>query len=155
MNITSKQLSTIFITLIFFGSSFAFALNYVLPQQTKEKKLPNVVEQPISDSQRKYFIDNDITMLSLFYTKDNKDSAKVKEEVENLAKEFDDKLIVEEIDARVYQSFSAGYNIRYVPTIIIRGKANSNQPIRVEEPQEYSQLKNEVCSTYKDRPKVC
>jgi len=156
MEITKKQMGTIFVAFIFFGSSFAFAINWVLPsEQKQEKRLPNVFEQPLSDSQVNYFLDKDVSVLILFYSTDNKDSVNQKNIAESIANNMKDRLAVEEINVREYQSFSAYYNVRYVPTIIIKGEANLNEPIRFESLLTESELKNNICSSYKEKPSAC
>ncbi|MCD6398545.1 MAG: hypothetical protein J7L08_01355 [Candidatus Aenigmarchaeota archaeon] len=156
MNITKKQMGTIFVAFIFFGSSFAFAMNWVLPsEQKQENRLPNVFEQPLSDSQISYFLDKDISILFLFYSDDNKDSVNQKNIAENIANTMKDRLVIEEINVREYQSVSAYYNVRYVPTIIIKGEGNLNEPIRFDNLVTESDLKNSICSSYKEKPAVC
>ena len=155
MEINAKQAGTILIAFIFIGSTIGFALNWATPGEKKEKTPENLFTRPLSNSERRYFINNDQTVLTLFYIPNDIDSSNMKEMIENFAKDLDKKLIVEEVNVNTFQSFSFEYNIMSVPTIIIRGKNNQEKPIRIEGTVEYKILKDDICSTYETKPASC
>ena len=157
MEINKKQIGTIVTAFIFIFSGLSFALNLGTTSSnvSKEETSSGLVRQPIADEQRKIFISNDITILTLFYTKEDEESQKVKENAEKLNNDIGEKLLLEEIDVRTYQSFSAEYNVHGVPTILIRGKSNINAPLRLEGPQDYETLEEKICSTYETKPEIC
>lgn len=154
MNIDKKQLGTIFISAIFIISGISFAISWNPPSEEGEEAT-DVLKQPIANEQRLILIDNDITILTLFYLEDDEDSQGVKSEIERLNDEIGEKLLVEEIDARTYQSFSTEYNVKTIPLVLIRGKENINAPIRLEGSHDYSELKEKICTTYEEAPKFC
>lgn len=156
MNIDAKQAGTILIAFIFVGSSVAFALNWTSPGQEEKKTPENLFLRPLSSSERQTFLGNDITVLTLFFgASKGKDFLQMKDDVEKLAKDFGNRLIVEEIDVNTFQSFSAEYDIRYVLTVIIRGKKNVNAPLRLEGIEDYETLRSDLCSTYESKPTLC
>lgn len=154
MEIDKKQAGTIFIAFIFIVSGISFALNWQPTTQNTEEN-PNVLKQPISDQQRTVFIDNDVTILTLFYLEEDADSLGARESVEKLNDDMGEKLLIEEINVETYRSFSAEYSVKMVPTILIRGKENVMAPVRLEGRQEYPELKESVCGTYEEQPTVC
>ncbi len=154
MEINRKQAGTVFIALLFIISGISFAVSWN-PSSEKSEESTSVLRQPIAEEQRAAFVTNDFTILTLFHLTDDKDSVDMMTEVEKMRDEIGEKLLVEEIDISTYQSFSAEYNIRSVPTIIIRGKENINSPIRLEGSKEYSEIKEKVCSTYSEKPPTC
>ena len=154
MNIDKKQVGTIFIAAIFIVSGISFAISWNPPSENG-KESANVLKQPIANEQRTLFMNSDITILTLFYLEDDGDSQKIKKEVEKLNDEIGEKMLLEEIDIRTYQSFSAEYNVKSVPVVLIRGKENINVPIRLEGSHDYSTIKEKICSTYDEKPKIC
>jgi len=154
MEITSKQFGSILVALIFFGSTITFALNFALPEEKSSTSHENVYERPISDAERQNFIVNDITSVMFFYSKNQLNSSE-NTEIENIANMFGKKIIVEKIDVSTFRSFSAEYNIQYVPIILIKGKNNLNAPIRIEGEVDQNELKNDICSTYQNKPDIC
>ena len=154
MNINGKQVGTVFISFIFILSGISFAISWDPPTESGEDNT-NVLKQPVAHEQRLIFVENDVTVLTFFYLEDNSDSIEVRNEVERLNNEFGEKLLLEEIDISVYQTFSAEYNIKSVPVILIRGKENINAPIRLEGIQDYAIIKENICSTYKEQPELC
>lgn len=154
MEINKKQAGTILIAALFIVSGISFAVSWN-PASEKTEENTNVLKQPIANEQRSAFMTHDVTILTLFYLEDDSDSNGVKSEVEKLNDEIGEKMLVEEIDVETYQSFSAEYNIRSVPTIIIRGKENINAPSRLEGPVEYAKIKEKVCATYSEKPTAC
>lgn len=154
MEINKKQAGTIFIAAIFIVSGISFALSWNPPSENMQTN-ENVLKQPIANEQRAMFINNDFTILTLFYLEDDMDSMNLIKEAERLNDEIGEKLLVEEIDVATFQSFSAEYNVRSVPTIIIRGNGNVNAPVRLEGLREYSEIKENVCTTYSEKPQAC
>ncbi|UCG95304.1 MAG: hypothetical protein JSV92_04665 [archaeon] len=154
MEINKKQAGTILIAAIFIISGISFAISWSPPAQQTGKS-PNVIEQPIANEQRSVFLNSDVTILTLFYLEDDGDSLKLKKTVERLNDEIGEKLLVEEINIRTYQSFSAEYNVKTVPTTLIRGKENIQEPLRMEGLQEYAELKGKICTTYEEKPGSC
>ncbi len=154
MNIDKKQASTIFISALFIISGISFAISWNPPSEGGEEST-NVLKQPIANEQRTLFMNSDITILTLFYLEDDGDSQKIKKEVEKLNDEIGEKMLLEEIDIKTYQSFSAEYSVKSVPVVLIRGKENINVPIRLEGSQDYPTIKEKICSTYDEKPKIC
>ena len=154
MEIDKKQAGTIFIAFIFIVFGISFALNWQPTTQTTDEN-PNVLKQPISNQQRTVFLDSDVTILTFFFLEENADSITVKENVEKLNDDIGEKLLIEEINVNTYQSFSAEYGVKSVPTVLIRGKENIMAPVRLEGLQEYSKLKESVCGTYEEEPAIC
>lgn len=155
MEINKKQAGTIFISLLFIISGISFAVSLQSTSPSEKADNTSVLRQPIAEEQRTAFVTSDFTILTLFHLTDDKDSQNMKTEVEKMREEIGEKLLIEEIDVSTYQSFSAEYNIRSVPTVIIRGKENINSPIRLEGSREYSEIKEKVCSTYSEKPSAC
>ncbi len=154
MNIDRKQAGTIFIAFIFIMSGVSIAFTLDTPTQNTAED-SNVLTQPISDNQRFVFIDEDVTILTLFYVEEDSDSLNMIREIEKINDEMGDKLLVEEIDVNRYGSFSAEYNVRNVPTILVRGNKNKEAPLRIEGYNDYEEIKVKVCETFKEKPSVC
>jgi hypothetical protein len=154
MEIDKKQAGTIFIAAIFIISGISFALSWTPPKNNTVEST-GALTQPIANEQRNIFISNDVTVLTLFYLPDNLDSQNVKQEVEKLNEAIGEKLLVEEIDVSVYGTFSAEYNVKTVPVILVRGKENKNTPVRLEGSQSYDTIKERVCSSYTENPEFC
>lgn len=155
VEITAKQAGTILVAIIFLGSTFAYALNWALPQENNKETPENIFKSPISSSQRQNFIGEDKTVVLLFYTSKNEDSAKVKKSLEEIAKALGDNFVLEEINVRTSQSFAAEYNVRYVPVVLIKGKNNRDSPRRLEGFVKKNKLKDEICKAYESKPQFC
>ena len=154
MEINRKQAGTMFIAAIFIVSGISFAISWNPPKENTIETT-GFLTQPIANEQRTLFINNDVAILTFFYLPDNQDSQDVKKEVEKLNEEIGDKLLVEEIDVNTYGTFSAEYNIKTVPVILIRGKENKNTPTRLEGYQDYDTIKDKVCDSYTEKPEFC
>lgn len=155
MRLNKKQATAIVIAFLFFGSTIAFAINWVIPEQETGEKEYNIFEQPISNSQREQLIKNDVTIFTFFYLDEDEESYNAQPHVNKLAENFKEKILIEKINIRIHQLFSSEYNVRSVPTIIIRGKANKNEPIRLERVQDYETLEENICKTYENKPEIC
>ncbi|MCD6367817.1 MAG: hypothetical protein J7L45_01900 [Candidatus Aenigmarchaeota archaeon] len=155
MEINSKQLWTILIAFIFIGSTVGFAMNYKAPMEKTSNLPKNIFDRPLSDSERSYFINSDSTVLTLFFLPQDNESMALKKDIEDMSKSFGEKLIIEEVNVNTFQSFTSEYHVMFTPTIIIRGKANENKPIRIEGETDLNVIKEDICSTYESSPSAC
>jgi|GEM_PF-2400369 len=154
MEINKKQAGTLFILAVFVLSGISFAVSWKPPSEKTEEN-SGIMKQPLADEQRAILIDNDVTVLTLFYLEEDEDSQAIKKDTERLDNEIGEKLLLEEIDVNTYQSFSSEYNVKSVPTVLIRGKENKDKPIRLEGLKNYDELKEKICSTYSEKPELC
>ena len=156
MEIDRKQVGTVFIALIFVVSGISFALSWQpTTSQGNSNTDSDIIDNPLSNEMRTVFPQDDITVLTIFYSEESEESLAEKQTAEKINNQMGEKLLLEEIDVSRYQSFSAGYNVRNLPTIIIRGKNNINAPIRIEENLKIEVLKEKICSTFEEKPGAC
>jgi len=155
MEISGKQVGTVIISLIFVMSAISIAFSWQPTTQANSQESSNVINSPLSNEMRLLFPEEGVTIMTVFYVNDNSDSLAAKKDAENMKDEFGENLMVEVIDVETYQSFSAAYNVRTVPVVLIRGKSNMNAPIRLEGLQDFSMLKERVCSTFEEKPDAC
>lgn len=149
----AKQAGSIFVVIIFFGSTAAFALNWVLPQE-REEKLPNMLDKPLSSDQQTSLIDQDVAVMTFFYIPGCQYCEATEPHIRRLAQEMPTKVMVVELDTSKYKTLAFNYNIKYVPVILIRGKAQE-APVRLEGQQEYKEIKDNICAVFLEKPLEC
>lgn len=146
---TKNQMFTIFVLLIFLGSSIAFALMSIIPTQKQE--VSNVFNRPLSEQEEAQIIKQNKVVVKFFYHPTCQTCISMEPVLDEIITEFRENLATERINIQEFEEQVAENDIQYTPTFIFKGKSIE----RIDGATEKEELVKTICSLYFELPDVC
>lgn len=139
---TKKQLFAIVVLLLFMGSSIAYAVISIVPkEETGQKKIGYVVNQPLTENEEAYYLQQNIVVMKYFYSEDCVGCKSTESIIDQATQYFNGKLLVEKIDMNKYANETSDLSITKAPTIYLKG----NSIDVITEDITYNQLITKIC----------
>ncbi len=136
-----KKYLAIFMFVMFFGSTFAMALTYVMPSETKTKY---IFDEPLQDSDEAYFFKQNMIVVRVYYDQpvDTIDT------LANLINVLNQKMALERININqypeVYDYMKDKFPIQELPMILLRGR----QEVYLNGEYTKHELLDQICPLY-------
>lgn len=150
---TKKQVFAVFILLAFLGSTIAYAVSLIVPQQKKQEL---IFEKPLLEEEEAKYLSSNFVVLRFYYT-----SGCCEEEIKSLEQVLSDlgkMAIIEKIDVNKYPEQMAvignktGYNVADgLPALLIRGRSETIMQGVMNE----NDIFNKACDLYFEPIEVC
>ncbi|MBR9682690.1 MAG: hypothetical protein GOV02_03355 [Candidatus Aenigmarchaeota archaeon] len=104
---------------MFVGSGIAFAIiSAFLPGTQQEQETSYIANQPLTNSEEAYFLQQNIVILRYYYSQDCFNCAEIESMVDYIGEMFQGWVFIEKIDTDLYAE-AVGYS---APTIYLKGK---------------------------------
>lgn len=148
---TKKQLFTIFVLLMFMGSSIAFAVSSVLQRVQPSAEQTLVFDRPLTDSESARFLDNNIVVADFYYSQNCAGCSAAESVITALVQELSGYLVVDKIDAEKYKSMAEANEIPGLPAFVLKGTTIDIVSGMISK----EDLKNRICQLYAEPINAC
>ncbi len=143
-----KQYTAIFILIMFFGSTIAYALMSVAPSETKEKL---IFDEPLSESDEAYFFKQNKVVVRVYY----EEPTETINILNNMVNTLNQKMVVERISIvkypEIYDYMKDKFETSETPMVLIRGSTE----IYLNGEQTEQDLLDAICSVYFEEIEEC
>ncbi len=143
-----KQLIAVFTLLIFFGSTFAIALNSFFPSDTKQKL---IFDEPLVESDEAYFFKQNIVVARVYYD----EAYDTIDTLANLINVLNSKMVLERINIYNYpdhyEYIKDNFDTDEMPLVLLRGYTE----IYLNGEQTENDLYDDICSLYFEEIDEC
>ncbi len=147
---TKKKIFSIFVLLIFMGSSVAYAVSVVFQRAPSQEQQSLVFDKPLADSESAKLIENNIVVVDFYYS-NNADSAAADSMITGLASDLSGYLAVDKIDASKYASIADANSITQFPSFVLKGVTIDTVPGAISK----QDLKSRICQLYAQPISAC
>ena len=152
-----KKIITIFILIVFSGSTVAYAFLQIFsaptenqPQdQTQVDTTQLKFDLLLTPQQEQAYLSEDIAVVRFFYS-DNEESGQANLAVEQLFTDLSGRVLLEKIDTDVYSVTLSDYNLETTPGFHIKGSRSLSLGS-----VPYAELRDNVCSVFFSVPETC
>lgn len=147
---TKKQLFSIFVLLMFMGSSIAFAVSSALGRgQPAQEQSALISDKPFTDSEASRYLENNMVVVDFYYSQTPNGAAD--SAVTELAQELSGYIAVDKIDADKYRSLAAENDITEFPSFVLKGTTIDTVSGAVSK----QELKERICRLYAQPIAAC
>lgn len=146
--IYKNKIFVLVVLILFVGSSFAFALVNVFPE---EKKASYVFDTPLSNQDEAVFLQQNKVVMKFFYSPTCPICENMDPVVDELVNEFGGSLIVEKISVVDYADFATQMDVERVPFFHIKGKTVDTYTGEIDK----EELFTKICNLYFEEIDVC
>ena len=147
---TKNQMFTIFVLLIFMGSSLAYAVSIVFQRAPTQEQQSLVFDKPLADSESAKLIENNIVVVDFYYA-NNAESSAADSTITALAQDLSGYLAVDRIDAVKYKSIADANDITQFPSFVLKGTTLDTISGAISK----QDLKSRICQLYAQPIAAC
>jgi len=147
---TKKKIFSIFVLLMFMGSSIAYAVSVVFQRAPAQGQQSLVYDKPLADSEASKLIENNIVVADFYYS-NNADSSAADSTITGLAQDLSGYLAVDKIDAAKYKSLADANGITQFPSFVLKGTTIDTVSGAISK----QDLKSRICQLYAQPIAAC
>lgn len=147
---TKKQIFSIFVLLIFMGSSIAYALSVVFQRAQPASQQSLIFDKPLAESEVSKLLENNIVVVDFYYST-NADSAAADSIITSLAQDLAGYLAVDKIDVSKYASIAEANGITQFPSFALKGTTLDTVSGTISK----QELKSRICQLYAEPIAAC
>jgi len=141
-----KQMFAIFVMIMFVGSGLAYAVISIVPTSEDTKQLWFI--RPLEDIEEAPYLQDNFVVVKYFFVEDGERNSYAEERLNKIFQELGGKLIIEFIDAELYDYEADRLGIEEYPYLYLKGST-------IEKTNDFDNLKGSICSLYFEEIDEC